>query len=296
MRWGRRRRSGIAALTIVRDEAAMLPRWIAYYGAQLGLDHLTVIDDGSSDGSLDALADLPVRVIPSGGFPEGDFERGRMRLANRLAAELLETHEAVIFTDADEFLVPDPVRYAGLPAYVAAHPGAVVMAGMGLNVVHRVGREPPLRAGEAVLGQRTCAIFVAKLCKPSIKRADVRWRLASHGADAPFTPDPGLFMIHLKYADAELLRAAGDRRHAVREVSGLGERSPWAHTGDALVEQLRGFGRGLEEPPVFDPGLVDPGSLVHQRLGAWEATGPRQLDAMREGPLLRIPERLLGLV
>jgi hypothetical protein len=283
----------IAALTVVRDEAVMLPRWIGYYGAQLGNENLVVVDDRSTDGSTD---DLPCRVIPHDGFPEGRFETARMRLVSRIASRLLHDHDAVIFTDADEFLLADPDRYDGLRDFVAEHPDLPVAAGLGLNVVHHLDHEGPLDPDRPVLGQRRYAKFVGKLCKPSLKRVDARWAKASHGIRAPYEPDRGLLMAHLKFADLDLLRRTADLRHAVRVQAGLGEGSGWAQSGDEIAAQFRSFLNGGPEVPEFDPQQVTPSDLVAHRNGVWLARGNRQLKTMLEAPLLRIPERFHGMV
>src|SRR5262245_57139984 len=49
----------VAVLTTVRDEAQMLPRWLDYYGRQVGSENLLVLDDNSVDGST---KDLPCTV------------------------------------------------------------------------------------------------------------------------------------------------------------------------------------------------------------------------------------------
>lgn len=283
----------VAALTVARDESVMLPRWVGYYGAQLGPENLVVVDHRSTDGSTD---DLQCRVIRHDGFPEGQFEKGRMALASRLGAELLRNHDAVIFTDADEFLLADPDRYDGLLDFVTARPELDVSAGLGLNIVHHLDHEGALRTDEPVLGQRRFAKFVGKMSKPSLKRVDAPWVRASHGIRAPYVPDRGLLMVHLKFADLDLMRRTADLRHAVRVSSGLTERSSWAKSGDEIAAEFPSFLNGGPEVPEFDAQRVDPLRLVAERDGVWEAKGARQLRVMAHGALLRVPRRYHGMV
>jgi hypothetical protein len=271
----------------------MLPRWVRYYGDQLGLENLLVVDDCSTDGSTD---DLPCRVIPSGGFPEGRFEKARVALASRLGSELLRDHDAVIFTDADEFLLADPDRYEGLRDFVARRPDVRVGAGLGFNVVHHLAHEAPLVDGLPVLGQRHYGKLVGQISKPSLKRVHAPWAKASHGIRTAYTPVRDLLMVHLKFADLDLTRRTADLRHAVRVESGLTDRSAWAITGESMAEAFRGFLDGGPDVPELDPDLVDPGQLVVERDGVWRAAGPRQMNVMREGPLLRVPTRYFGMV
>lgn len=290
-----RRSSGprIAALTVVRDEAAMLPRWVAHYGAQFGEDALVVVDDRSTDGSTD---DLPCRVVRHGGFPDGQFERARMQLVSRLAEELLADHDAVLFSDADEFLVTDPDVYDGLQDAVARRPEVGVLAGVGFNVVHHVGVEGPLRAGEPVLGQRRFGKVATKLCKPALKRVPAPWVRASHGIRAPYAVDPGLLMVHLKFADQDLLRRTSELRNAVHASTGLTEQSSWAVSGDDLAGRLASFAAGADEAADYDARALDLDALVQVRGDAHEAAGRRQLVEMAEHPLLRLPDRFVGRV
>jgi len=296
MRWRRRGTAGpvrVAALTVVRDERAMLPRWVRYYGDQLGAENLLVVDDCTTDGST---ADLPCRVIQSGGFPEGRFEKARMALVSRLGAELLRDHDAVIFTDADEFLLADPDRYEGLRDFVARRPEVRVGAGLGFNVVHHLDHEAALVEGLPVLGQRRFGKLVGQLSKPSLKRVRAPWVKASHGIQAAYTPLPDLLMVHLKFADFDLTRRTTDLRNSVRVQSGLTGNSAWAMTGDSMADEFRSFLNGGPEVPELDPDLVDPTQLVSERDGVWRASGPRQMNVMRHGPLLRVPTRYHGMV
>jgi hypothetical protein len=95
----------VAAITVARDEATMLPVWIRYYGGQLGMENLYVFDDNSVDGSTD---DLPCDVIRIPPVRDGKFESTRMRLVSGFADALLAVYDAVLFCDVDEFVVADP--------------------------------------------------------------------------------------------------------------------------------------------------------------------------------------------
>jgi hypothetical protein len=277
---------------MVRDEARMLPRWLGYYGDQLGLENLTVIDHGSTDGSTSGIG---CRVVPGPELDGRPFENVRMRFVNRVARRLLASYDAVVFTDCDEFLIADPDRYDGLADFVAAHPELPVTGGLGFNVIHRVGLEPPLRADLPVLGQRRHGIFVSRLCKPSVKRIDAPWRLASHGIGAEYRPHPGLLLAHFKYADAGELQRIGDLRRALHEESGLSRDSAWALTGADQVSELDRLVADREPSGTFDPPAYDPSSLVVPFPRGWQAAGAREFDAMLDAPLLTLPDRYSGI-
>jgi hypothetical protein len=277
---------------MVRDEARMLPRWLGYYGDQLGLDNLTVIDHGSTDGSTTGIG---CRVIPGPELDGRPFESVRMRFVSRVARRLLASYDAVVFTDCDEFLIADPDRYDGLADFVAAHPDLPVTGGLGFNVIHRIGVEPPLRDDLPVLGQRRHGMFVGRLCKPSLKRIDAPWRLASHGIEAEYRPHRDLLLAHFKYADADELPRVGDVRRALYDASGLSAGSAWARTGADQVSELERLLEGREPAGTFDPAAYDPATLVAPFRRGWQAAGVREFDAMLQAPLLTLPDRYVGI-
>ncbi|MGZ5400906.1 MAG: glycosyltransferase family 2 protein [Nocardioides sp.] len=286
----------MAALTMVRDERVMLPRWIAHYGRECGLANLFVIDDNTTDGSTDG---LPCSVIRIPSWGDKHFETTRMRLVSNIAAGLLEAYDVVLFADADEFLVADPKRHDGLLDLVSKRSNVDVLGAQGLNVVHNPAREGALDPERPVLGQRQWAKFIPLMCKPSIKRVAAPWVAASHGTTVPFEIDQDLYMFHLKFAEREHLRATGDHRKALAEGEGRAAETAWQFAGDDLVDLLDEVVRDV------DPAAVEPykprkkvlGDIVRQGdNGNYRAHGRRQFHAMRGQPMVQVPERFWGKV
>lgn len=285
----------VAVLTVARDEADMLPRWVGYYGAQFGPENLIVIDDNSTDGGTD---DLPCTVHRIPGFPPGRFEASRIRLVSGLARGLLASYDVVIFTDTDEFIVPDPAVHEGLLDFLTAKPQPLAHAAYALNVVHHRESEAALDPGRPVLGQRHYAKFAKVMCKPSIKRVPAAWRAASHGIAAPYVPDPELWMFHLKFADYEGLQRRAEQRNAGMLVDGRGKNSSWSRSADEITGILDHLFDGVDLAGVPEFATTrDPSTLViHPNDQVWRAPKQGQLQALANRPVVKIPERFYGLV
>jgi hypothetical protein len=282
-------------MTMVRDEAVMLPRWVNHYADQVGLENLVVLDDNSTDGSTEGLG-CTVHRLPE--LVGSRYESTRMQLLSGLAQGLLAVYDFVVFVDADEFLVPDPARHDDLRSFLATRRDREVVAPLALNVVHVHSVEEPLRAGEPVLGQRRFAKFAPIMCKPSIKRVPAGWRWASHGIEAPFEVDPELYMVHLKFADRDLLRQVAAHRKALVDADGRARASSWAREADDIVAVLdRAVASvDLDTVPEFDPSEVDLRQIVEPRDGWHRAVGAGQVQALRQIPLRRVPSSLLGRI
>lgn len=285
----------LAVITMARDEGTMIRRWVDYYAGQVGAEHLVVIDDNSSDGSTD---DLPCPVLRIPPLRRHGFEPGRMALLAGISAGLLEAYDAVMFCDADEFVVAEPRVHESLRHFVAARPGRDAIGVLGLNVVHDVTREEALRDDEPILGQRRLAKFLPLMCKPSMKWQPAAWAHASHGIECPYAIDRELFMFHMKFADRNHLGAISAGRHHLNTTEGRATGTSWSRSADEMVALLDEITSDLDRDaiPEFVPKGLGLRKIVKHRGDMWRATGDGQVIAMRSLPMVRVPERFLGLL
>jgi hypothetical protein len=285
----------LAVITMVRDEGPMIRRWVDYYAGQVGAEHLVVIDDNSADGSTD---DLPCPVLRIPHLRKQGFEPGRMALLAGISAGLLEAYDAVMFCDADEFVVAEPRVHESLRHFVAARPDREAVGVLGLNVVHDVPNEERLRDDEPILGQRRLAKFLPLMCKPSMKWKPAAWMHGSHGIQCPYQVDSELFMFHMKFADRDHLEAISSHRHHLNVTEGRATGTSWARSSDEMVALLDEITADLDRDsiPEFEVKGLGLKKIVRHRGEMWKATGDGQVMAMRNRPMVRVPERFLGLL
>ena len=106
-----------AAFTIVNNESMMLPLWLDYYSRYFDGDDLYVLDHDSTDRSTAEL-DGRCHVVP---VHRQAFDHHWLKSTVELfQAFLLRSYDAVLFAEADEFVVADPLRYTGLDAYIVS--------------------------------------------------------------------------------------------------------------------------------------------------------------------------------
>lgn len=289
----------VVVLTMVRDESDMLPRWIDYYGGQVGMQNLIVLDDNSVDGSTDDLPCTRYRLPPEPW--KARWAKMRVRLVNAMARGLLVCNDVVIFTDADEFLVPDPAKYTGLLDYLSQRPETPVIAPLAFEVMHNSRVEPPFSPEVPLLAQRRFVKFSPGMCKPLIKREPVAWEPAFHAIHAPFEVDPDLFMLHLKYYDEGALANVAEHRHRIRETEGRGSpNSFWAKSPETLKRKLVSWTGGEtdetgESTPVLDRDeLAFEDLICQQEDGTWR-TRANQVTALDKTPLRQLPESFRGV-
>jgi hypothetical protein len=290
-------RVDVAVITMVRDESAMLPRWLRHYGAQFGERNLYVLDDQSQDGSTSGLAatviSMPKRATSSGDRVFGAF---KSTVANKLGAALLEMYDVVILVDADEFIVPDPRRYSGLREYLERHPDADVLAPVGVNLVHVPDREPTLDPTMPLLRQRRHVKVVPGMCKPAIKRIPARWTGGTHGIRAPYGLSRDLYLVHAKYADRAAALTTHEGRHSEFLTAHAGRTATWRLKPAEIADRWTSWARSPDSPAVLDFDTLDLSGVVRaQPKGIYRSYGP-QTSAMDDGEMYVLPDYLTDQV
>jgi Glycosyl transferase family 2 len=185
----------ICAITNVYNEAFNLPTWLKYYGSQVGLENCIVVDHGSDDGSTSNLGRVGVINMPREKFNDGI----RAQFISNLATSMLRLYDAVLYSDCDEILVPDPGKYSSLLDFCARMTTPAATA-IGLNVVHRLDLEGPIRVDAPILQQRRHVRFVSPMCKTLIVRKAVSWGGGFHSCSHP-PAFSDLYLFHLRWLD-----------------------------------------------------------------------------------------------
>jgi len=213
----------IAAITFVYNETVNLPIWLRYYGRNFGSENLYVIDRESNDGSTSNLG-LSTRIrLPHDAFDEYK----KTNFVSYLHHALLQNYDAVIYTDCDEILVPNLGLYSDLRDYIEKNDFDYVTA-VGMNVLHMIDREDPLRLDQPILQQRKFAKFWSVLCKTLISRVPIVWRPGFHGLNRRPKVDTNLFLFHTKAMDYSISLG----RQRINRATEWSERSLAANFGE----------------------------------------------------------------
>ncbi len=229
-----------AVVTFVYNEFFNLPIWIKYFGQNFGEKNLFVVDLGTNDGSTNNLGEVNKIPLPRESFDEYQ----KTGFINSLCQGLLLYYDTVIYTDADELVVPDPSIYPTLRHYVEQRDFNYASC-IGLNMLHIISQEDPLDLTQPILAQRRYALFVSAQCKPLVTRVPLTWSPGFHCADRPPQIDPNLYVFHNKMIDYTLSM----QRHRISRTASYSERTVHAGMG---AHSRYGIERFVREC-FFDP-------------------------------------------
>ncbi|WP_278924423.1 glycosyltransferase family 2 protein [Pseudophaeobacter profundi] len=214
----------ICALTMAHKDHWALSQWYRHYSRQLGAENLYVVSHGADPQVQEICPGVSVLTIPRDRLQGFDHWRGRM--LNSFQQGLLELYDWVIRTDADELICVDPGRWGSLGQMMRAQEAPALFA-LGFNMFDFPPTDPVAR-GQSVFARRRDAVFTGHYSKAWAVRRPIGLR--RHGlqlrpgrlAEFPFVMPRGVYLAHLKFADATALAEMTTVRHEVGNSKGPG--------------------------------------------------------------------------
>lgn len=262
-----------------------LAKWIEYYGAQLGKENIFVYLDGEDQFVPDWCRDACNMVtIPKMGLPVTEGDKARARFLSEKAAILFsQGYNAVIGTDIDEFVVPDPALGVGLAEFLSGVKVKTSISPLGVDIIQQV-EEAPIDRSIEYLRQRHFAWLCPRYTKASVLFRPCEWGSGFHRVKhCNFHICKDLYLIHLGYCDnKDILNKVVDP-----EIKKSGWR---AHLNRRLFAIRKCNGK---MPRDFDKSV---------RTARFLQTWFRQIFALNKPSMLghqvivRIPERFEGIV
>lgn len=196
-----------AVFTVVQNESLFLRLWCNYYCRLSKSVDVFVLDDSSTDGSVDLAKsrypDLSVSAIASG----EKYDLGRLRRSvQAFQRELLKEYEVVIYTDVDEILLT--MGPEGLFPYLRAFLSgtSLMVRATGWHCVHAAGeRSLSLTEGERILEDRKHVLRLTRYDKVLISKVPLTWTNGFHGCleAQSLNPDPELVLFHAWMVDRD---------------------------------------------------------------------------------------------
>lgn len=236
----------LAAFTVVRNEPIFLPLWLKYYSRIA--DTIHVFDHFTEDGSVvEAEKHYDFAVFE---FDDSDIEihkwEGPSLIIKGHFATLVDSgkFDYVIYTDVDEFIVPDPSLYVDLRHYIEEMadetPPKNYAWCKGWEIVHDIANEPAMDFSQPILAQRKFMKESHLYDKPLIGRVHMNWCRGQHYIqNVGKSIDKNLWLFHLHYADLDVCAQRYVRRfpgidHRERAIGNIN-----AHRIDAIPIQRR---------------------------------------------------------
>jgi len=274
----------IGVVSMVRNDRFFIPKWMEYYGAQLGHDNLFLILDGHDQAFPEGHETINVIRIPRQKLNRASGDKNRINVISNFVKALFQRYDLIIAHDIDEILVIDPNQHLTLADYLQRRIRSASLSALGLDVGQHLDLEQPIDPARPFLEQRSFAHVSARYTKAVVATRPLTWGSGFHRVRfRNFHIDPNLFLFHFGMVDYEISKGrmedpsllhAGWRGHLDRRFELfdlITKKTPV--DGDSLFKQAR------RRQSLFRPlfALNKPGLLS-------------------EKPVIRIPERFRHIV
>ncbi len=198
----------ICAITMARNDAFFLHHWIEYYGGQLGKENLYILLDGIDQPTPPNADGATVIHCQRVGGQVAASDKGRIRRISEEAHKLLKHYDLVIGTDADEFLVVDPILNESLRSYLSRISINPSVSGLGVDMGQKLGEENTIDGSKSFMLQRRYGVLSSRYTKPVVISKPVQWGAGFHRVKGyNYRIDPNLYLLHFGGFDMAMLQA-----------------------------------------------------------------------------------------
>ena len=174
----RQNRTGQAAVfTICRSETGYLPIWLRYYRKFFLDNDIYILDNDSNDNST---MNLPVNVRRVHSDKYFDHQWLVDIVQNQIRTLLNAGYLYVLFSEIDEIVVPDPLKYPfGLPEYISQLKQVAVRV-QAYDIRHDRQQEAKLNLSYPILQQRRFWMKHESYDKPLLTSIVLHWGYGFH--------------------------------------------------------------------------------------------------------------------
>jgi hypothetical protein len=274
----------IGVISMVRNDTLFVPRWIKYYGSQVGLENLFLILDGHDQPLPDGHELINVLRVPHREFGRARGDRNRSGIVSCLARSLFHRYDIIIAHDIDEFLVVDPAKKQTLAEYLHRPLFRASLSALGLDVGQHIENEMSIDPTRPLLEQRSFAHVSARYTKAVVALRPLTWGSGFHRVKGRnFHIDPNLYLFHFGMVDYENSRKKADEQSLLK--------SGWQGHFERRLEL---FDLILKTTPVNgDDFFVNARRRQTLFRPFFALNKPGMLS---EKPIIRIPERFKKIV
>ncbi|MFA6599611.1 MAG: glycosyltransferase family 2 protein [Candidatus Omnitrophota bacterium] len=187
---------------MVQDENVFLPIWLKYYSKCFSREDIYIINHNSRDENMRICSSYQgVNIIRAHHDSFDDI--WKICMVKEQQTKLLQCYEYVLYTDADEIIIPNPGKYKDLKEYVSRFDKRSVCC-TGYELIHLREEEPRIDLKASILEQRKYWFLNALYNKPLLSNIPMDWTPGFHSANNRCLVDADLWLLHLHKFDFDL--------------------------------------------------------------------------------------------
>ena len=282
------------AITMAYQDYFFLQRWVDYYGAQFGRQHVYILSHGGDAQHARIGEGCNIITLPRDPSMYR-LDRRRWSFISQFSSGMLRYYNWLFVGDVDEVVIVDPAVAPDLISYMHSYSAARApksLCPLGIELIHNPQLEPqPIADDAPILSRRRNFRVNANYSKPCVIRSEVAFTIGGHANNhLPRVLDPHLYLLHLRFFDYDITCARLGQRKEMRDIM-TGEKDP-KDVGHAWGRDLKNFKALASGVPVredieladFRARMISEQQVLHDGKVAFFGAG-------RSREMYRLPDR-----